>query len=305
MADPQNGGGRQPFVPTITAGADIEGYGAGTQLNDFGQLVDAFTKRFGRLRHSGGGPGREEVIVASIHADYPDERTLVKGDPDTNMAKIRETLSPEAILASGGLCAPVAPYYELMVIAEDLRPVAASLATFAATRGGHQAPAASALERPRRRVARPEPEQPRERDRRRDGRRGRRWRAQALLRRRLRRPRRVRRRHHLALLAVLEPHGSDVPRAGRSVRSSDHGSLGAGSRGTSSHEHGRGLQADDVPQDVRHRSPASRPDRARMLVSPQREPNRPVSRHPRLAARLVPRRDASRPHEHARRRSAR
>jgi|GEM_PF-1543352 hypothetical protein len=137
MADPQLGGlgGARPV--TITAGADIEGVGAGSVLPDLHAVAEAMSKRWNRIRNSSGGMrGSEEVVIASIHADYPEERTFRKDDTDGNMAKLQAVVSPEAILASGGLCAPVAPYYNLMVIAEDLRPVASSLPTFAATRGG-------------------------------------------------------------------------------------------------------------------------------------------------------------------------
>jgi hypothetical protein len=137
LVDPGTGVPNRGGMRVITAGADIEGIGAGSTLPDMDAVAEAFSKRFNRLRHSAGGShGTEEVIVASIHADYPEERTFRKDAAEENMAKLHALLTPEAILASGGLCAPVAPYYELMVIAEDLRPVAASLPTFAATRGG-------------------------------------------------------------------------------------------------------------------------------------------------------------------------
>lgn len=117
----------------ITASADIPGVNMGSEITDFAGLAHAFT-----ARHSGLGRSNvvfgEKVGVASIRSLYPDEQKLKPG-----IDLIRQTehiVSPDAVMASGGLCAPVAPYYGQMVIASDMRPVAAALPTWGAERGG-------------------------------------------------------------------------------------------------------------------------------------------------------------------------
>lgn len=79
---------------------------------------------------------REEVIVASATFPVPEERHLREGDIEGNMRKLREALLPEVLQASGGLCAPLTPYYDLQQIAVALRPVRDSLVGFTADRGG-------------------------------------------------------------------------------------------------------------------------------------------------------------------------
>jgi hypothetical protein len=68
-------------------------------------------------------------------ADYPDERTLGE-DSVENVRRIRAVTSPEAIVAAGGLCAPVEVRYALEETSSNARPVREALAQFGATRGG-------------------------------------------------------------------------------------------------------------------------------------------------------------------------
>lgn len=77
----------------------------------------------------------ELVPVLQILHDYPESRRLT-GDVARDQALIAAVTAPEAIIAAGGFCAPVAPRYELPNISVALRPVRDSLAQFQATRGG-------------------------------------------------------------------------------------------------------------------------------------------------------------------------
>ena len=77
----------------------------------------------------------DRVIVASIQGEYPEERRL-GNDLSENMDKINDVISPEAVTAAGGLCAPLEPYYGIQVISEASRPVRDALANFGADRGG-------------------------------------------------------------------------------------------------------------------------------------------------------------------------
>lgn len=74
-------------------------------------------------------------VVASVHATYPAERQL-GDDPLVASARIQAVTSPEALVASGGVCSPVEALYDLPGFATADRPVRDALAGFLATRGG-------------------------------------------------------------------------------------------------------------------------------------------------------------------------
>ena len=125
---------------TITAGADIPGIHAGDSLGTpsdggFERIADALLKRTDAFRGSSQS-GSEFVTVASLHSNMPDDRKLVAGSENANMALINAVTAPTAIKAAGGLCAPVTPYYDIMVLASTDRPVRDALPIFDASRGG-------------------------------------------------------------------------------------------------------------------------------------------------------------------------
>lgn len=98
-------------------------------------IADAMIKRhdsFGAGIMQGDGV---KVPVATLVASYPAERIL-----DQNFAKnqklIDDVTSPTAIAASGGICAPVTPYYGLLELSVPARPVRDALPRFNADRGG-------------------------------------------------------------------------------------------------------------------------------------------------------------------------
>lgn len=126
---------------TIRAGGDIPGYTAGTELNDFEDIVDAMTRKVNAMRNIGGDG--EHLIVASMRVeDEPaEERVLRPGDLNGNAEKIRkllgdkDALRPEALTAAAW-CAPRAPIYDVPTVGTTRRPVKDSLPSFNADRGG-------------------------------------------------------------------------------------------------------------------------------------------------------------------------
>lgn len=132
---------RQPQVKpattlTITAGADVPGFTAGTQLKDTLEVADAFQRRLHSLRHVHGGDG-EQHIVASFSQEFPDERYLAPNDPLENTDKIQNVTSAEAIVAAAGICLPLETKYDLGCdVGVTDRPVRDALARFGADRGG-------------------------------------------------------------------------------------------------------------------------------------------------------------------------
>jgi chemotaxis protein histidine kinase CheA len=118
----------------ITAGADIPGYTAGSELSDMNAVAEAMAKRLHGLRRVNGGDG-EQHIVASLTTSFDESRTLTQ-DAESNWNKIQAVSSPEAIVASGGHSAPFAVKYDIFGIGSTVRPVRDALPRFQADRGG-------------------------------------------------------------------------------------------------------------------------------------------------------------------------
>lgn len=105
---------------------------SGDEITDRATLADAMSDVVSRL---GRGDG-EQRLVASATWEYPEERRL-GGDVGENERKMAAVLSPQAIVASGGVCNPVDVDFSLsMVLSVDDEPLGDSLPTFGATRGG-------------------------------------------------------------------------------------------------------------------------------------------------------------------------
>lgn len=120
---------------TITASADIPGVPLGHRMNDLRSVAEALVSR---RRDLGSSVGPEDrVPVARFNLDLPEERRLSSMDsPEQVMEKIRRFTTDQSLVAAGGLCAPVAGYYDLLVLSEAHRPVRDALPTFNADRGG-------------------------------------------------------------------------------------------------------------------------------------------------------------------------
>ena len=132
---------RQPVVQVIesapvaiTAGADIPGYTAGSNIANMSEVASAMEKRLHTLRRVNGGDG-EQHIVASFTTSYPESRTL-STDPESNASKIEAIVGPEALVASGGHSAPFEVKYDIFGFGVTDRPVRDALPKFQADRGG-------------------------------------------------------------------------------------------------------------------------------------------------------------------------
>ena len=118
----------------ITAGADIPGYTAGSQVKDMKEVAELMAKRLHGLRRVNGGDG-EQHIVASVSTKYPQERTLGT-DPEENWSKVQAVTGPEALVAAGGHQAPFTTKYDIFGLGTTARPVRDALPKFQADRGG-------------------------------------------------------------------------------------------------------------------------------------------------------------------------
>lgn len=125
-----------PQPATIVASADIPGIVAGSVFNNLRDVAEAFMRKRDVFRGSSSMANGDHAIVATIKGVYPEERILAAKSLEENMNKVQSVVSPNALVASGGACGPVEPYYDLQVLAEACRPVRDALARFQADRSG-------------------------------------------------------------------------------------------------------------------------------------------------------------------------
>jgi hypothetical protein len=116
----------------MVAAGDVAGFSAGQEITTTRDLALAIQRKLESIGRN--GPSGD-VVVASIHKEYPAERTL-GDDAMLNDEMIEKVVGAEALVASGGLCQPVAVDYAINTIGSTARPLQSSLPSFAATRGG-------------------------------------------------------------------------------------------------------------------------------------------------------------------------
>ncbi|MCZ7526600.1 MAG: major capsid protein [Acidimicrobiia bacterium] len=117
-------------APRPSAGARIV-TASGREVDRSG-LAQEFVEQ---LRSMQGSPWSGRRSFATIHSVFPEERRLGQ-DPTETSRRIGEITSPEAIVASGGVCAPIAARYALEQVSSQARPVRDALVGFQADHGG-------------------------------------------------------------------------------------------------------------------------------------------------------------------------
>jgi hypothetical protein len=121
---------------TITASADFDRITSGTQLTSLRQVAQGIVTKRNAIKN-GMGADNEYINVATINTEFSADRVLERNDAEGNKAIIDAVVSPEALVAAGGLTAPVETSYDIFELGEtDARPVRDSLPKFNAERGG-------------------------------------------------------------------------------------------------------------------------------------------------------------------------
>lgn len=105
---------------------------AGRAITDAAELGEAM--RLAVQASMTGPPTEGRTLVATATVELPDDRTL-GADPDRN-GQLIASAGQSALVAAGGLCAPVDVRYDLVVDAVNDRPVRDGLVAFGAPRGG-------------------------------------------------------------------------------------------------------------------------------------------------------------------------
>lgn len=119
----------RPHLRASSSVADIVTPGTPLDRDEIGRvLYDVVRTR--RVQ-----PGMS-LVVASATYPFPDDRILDAKNGVLNMDKIKNVTGHAALTASGGLCAPLTPIYDLPSVESAARPVRDALASFQATRGG-------------------------------------------------------------------------------------------------------------------------------------------------------------------------
>lgn len=118
---------------SLTAAGTFDTIQVGQQLNTISDQARAFQHAFTTSRGYRGP--RVQIPVMRAQADFGPERQLGR-DPQLNAARIDAVTSRQAIMASGGICAPTEVRYDLPVLGDDARPVRDGLARFGVDRGG-------------------------------------------------------------------------------------------------------------------------------------------------------------------------
>lgn len=119
---------------SLVASVGIEGITPGEKLDR-----DGLAHAVGKALHSfvSTPPGfSQKVVIASAQWDYPEERKLYGESIAADDAKIRAVRGPEALVASGGWCAPSTIRYDVNAMGVTDRPVRDAFTGFNATRGG-------------------------------------------------------------------------------------------------------------------------------------------------------------------------
>jgi hypothetical protein len=126
----------------FTASADVPGFRTGQRLETKLDIATALLRARDSVTQTPAG-FRQDAVVASLNwgDSYPEERRLLPKSDDANgfptWDKIANVVRPNGTLvAAGGVCAPVTPYYGQQFIATLDRPVRDALVAFNADRGG-------------------------------------------------------------------------------------------------------------------------------------------------------------------------
>ena len=137
----RQGGQPQPKrsrgLSVVTAG-DVPGRSAGTRLESLRDVGEAFADKASAVMR-GRNAGR--FGVATFALDFPEERRLTS-DIHANERLVDSVVAGaqaqdiDALVAAGGLCAPVDVAYDLEGVSVESRPVRDALVRFEASRGG-------------------------------------------------------------------------------------------------------------------------------------------------------------------------
>jgi hypothetical protein len=117
----------------LTASAAMRGIDTTKPITDPEVLAEGLCATLASMSKS--GPPRGDVVVASATWNYPEERQL--GDSlEINERRLAAVCAPDVLVATGGICAPLAADFTVPTFATADRPIRDGLPPFSASRGG-------------------------------------------------------------------------------------------------------------------------------------------------------------------------
>lgn len=123
----------------LRASANVPGVGAGQALDTPERIMDTFDRALRATGANYHGP-RVEIPLISLGAFQPEEiygpERMLGRDSIVNEQRIEAVSNPQALRASGGICAPRPVDWTLPVIGVDDRPVMSAMTSFGVPRGG-------------------------------------------------------------------------------------------------------------------------------------------------------------------------
>lgn len=137
-AAPRPTAGRQ--VAALVASANVPNAAMGARLDTPERLGLAFADTLDAMGSMSLRPGMR-VPIATARVKFPEDAMLSAHDVRRNEALIQRYTGPTAVTASGEVCAPPVPRYDLPQVAVADRPVRDALPRFGSERGGSLIPA--------------------------------------------------------------------------------------------------------------------------------------------------------------------
>jgi hypothetical protein len=122
------------FGLRMLAAPDLPSRPAGSPFKDWDEAAAAMCARLGTFRGEYHGEP-QNIRVGTLEWERPPELVLGK-ELAPNIERIRQVTAPTAVVASGGICGPVAVRYGVFAETTAARPVRDSLPGFTADRGG-------------------------------------------------------------------------------------------------------------------------------------------------------------------------
>lgn len=127
-------------VAPLVASANVPNATMGDRLDDPERLGLAFADTLAAMEGMALRDGMR-IPIAQARAEFPAEAMLSLHDVRRNERMITEACGIEAVTASGAICAPAVPRYDLPQLAVADRPVRDALPRFGSERGGSIIPA--------------------------------------------------------------------------------------------------------------------------------------------------------------------
>lgn len=120
---------------TVRAAGDVPGFSAGQEMRTFEEMGRAFAAKAAALVGTRQGG---KIPIAQLAIQYPEARSLVANAQvsQQRIDAVVASITQDAIVASGGLCAPVEVDYSFQNVSDNRRPVRDALVRFGADRGG-------------------------------------------------------------------------------------------------------------------------------------------------------------------------